>query len=40
MKCKQTVDTENVKLGLNLIQLFIKIYFDTHGIEHLNKISK
>ena len=40
MKCKQTVDTENVKLGLNLIQLFVKIYFDTHGIEHLNKISK
>ena len=39
MKCKQTVDTNNVRLGIKLIESFNNIYFDSHGLEHLDKIS-
>ena len=37
MKCKQTVDLSFIKNGLMLLDNFCKIYFDTHGIEHLKK---
>ena len=38
MKCKQTVDTNNVKLGQDLIDQFVETYFDEHGIKHLNEL--
>jgi nickel superoxide dismutase len=37
MKCKQTADLSFIKNGLILLDNFCKIYFDTHGIEHLKK---
>ena len=40
MKCKQTVDKQNVILGINLIDQFVERYFDTHGLEHLRKLSE
>ena len=40
MKCKQTVDKQNVILGINLIDQFIEIYFDSHGLQHLQKLSE
>ena len=38
MKCKQTVDTNNVYIGQQLITQFVKVYFDEHGIKHLNNL--
>ena len=40
MKCKQTVDPQNVDKGLKSLDKFVKVYFDDHGLEHLNKISE
>ena len=40
MKCKQTVDEQNVILGIILIDQFIERYFDSHGLEHLQKLSE
>ena len=40
MKCKQTVDEQNVILGINLIDQFVERYFDSHGLEHLQKLSE
>ena len=40
MKCKQTVDKQNVILGINLIDQFVEQYFDSHGLEHLQKLSE
>ena len=40
MECKQTVDTNNVYIGKQLINQFVKVYFDEHEIEHLNKQEK
>ena len=40
MKCKQTIDEQNVKLGINLIDQFVEGYFDSHGLEHLQKLSE
>ena len=40
MKCKQTVDEQNVILGINLIDQFVEQYFDSHGLEHLQKLSE
>ena len=40
MKCKQTIDEQNVKLGINLIDQFVERYFDSHGLEHLQKLSE
>ena len=37
MKCKQVVDLSFINNGLFLLDNFCKIYFDTHGIEHLKK---
>ena len=40
MKCKQTIDKQNVILGINLIDQFVEQYFDSHGLEHLQKLSE
>ena len=40
MKCKQTIDEQNVKLGINLIDQFVEGYFDSHGLKHLQKLSE
>ena len=40
MKCKQTIDEENVNLGIKLIDQFAELYFDSHGLEHLQKLSE
>ncbi len=40
MKCKQTVDDQNVILGIILIDEFVEGYFDSHGLEHLRKLSE
>ena len=40
MKCKQTIDEQNVILGINLIDQFVERYFDSHGLEHLQKLSE
>ena len=39
MKCKQTVDLKNVDYGLDLIESFIDLYFDTHGKDHIKILS-
>ena len=39
MKCKQTLKKENVQKGLKLVTSFSEIYFDSHGLEHLKKIT-
>ena len=38
MKCKQTVEIDNVEKGLELVALFSTIYLDSHGLQHLEKI--
>ena len=40
MKCKQTVESKNIDKGLKSLTNFTKIYFDDHGLEHLNKMSE
>ena len=40
MKCKQTLDTNNVLTGQQLINQFVKVYFDEHGINHLENLNK
>jgi nickel superoxide dismutase len=40
MKCKQTINEQNVILGNNLIDQFVEQYFDSHGLEHLQKLSE
>jgi len=40
MKCKQTIDEQNVILGINLIDQFVERYFNSHGLEHLQKLSE
>lgn len=39
MKCKQTVDSKHVVQGLDLTESFIDLYFDTHGKDHIQKLS-
>lgn len=39
MKCKQSINNENVKRSVALLNDFSELYFDEHGIDHLNKIS-
>ena len=39
MKCKQTVDSKHVVQGLDLIESFIDLYFDTHGKDHIQILS-
>lgn len=38
MKCKQSVEKENVRNSINLIDNFSELYFDKHGLDHLNKL--
>ena len=38
MKCKQTVEKENVRNSIKLIDNFSELYFDKHGLDHLNKL--
>ena len=40
MKCKQTVEIDNVEKALQLVASFSKIYFDSHGLEHLKTLSE
>ena len=40
MKCKQTVDKDNVNQGIQLIDTFVSYYFDDHGLEHIMKLSE
>ena len=38
MKCKQSTDKVNVSNCYSILESFIKLYFDKHGIEHLNNL--
>ena len=38
MKCKQSVNKENLKRSSKLLDDFSEFYFDKHGIEHLNEL--
>ena len=38
MKCKQSVEKNNVHTSNSILSSFIKLYFDKHGIDHLNKL--
>ena len=40
MKCKQTVDSQNVDKGLKSLDKFVNVYFDDHGQEHLKEMSE
>ena len=39
MKCKQTVDVKNVTNSKILLESFVELYFDKHGIDHLKSLS-
>ena len=39
MKCKQTVEINNVSNSKLLLDSFSKIYFDKHGIDHLKSLN-
>ena len=38
MKCKQSVNNENVLKSKELLNNFTNLYFDDHGIKHLNQL--
>ena len=40
MKCKQTIDDSNVDHGIQLVDTFVGYYFDSHGRDHLKKLSE
>ena len=40
MKCKQSVEKNNVVTSNSILNSFIKLYFDKHGIDHLNKLKE
>ena len=40
MKCKQTVDKQNISYLESHLENFSKIYLDEHGIKHLNDLMK
>ena len=40
MKCKQTVDDSNVDHGIQLVDTFVGYYFDSHGLDHLKKLTE
>ena len=40
MKCKQTVEVDNVNSSLLLLDSFSNLYFDKHGLDHLNNLKK
>ena len=39
MKCKQNIESNFVSDGLKLVDIFSNYYFDSHGLEHLKKLS-
>ena len=39
MKCKQTVDDNNIDISLELVDSFVSYYFDSHGLEKLKNMS-
>ncbi len=39
MKCKQTVEIDNVEKAMQLVASFSTLYFDAHGLEHLETLS-
>ena len=40
MKCKQTVDQRNCSDAYELLDKFTNLYFEQHGIDHLNKLKQ
>ena len=40
MKCKQAIDPNNVNKGIKLVDQFVEHYFESHGLEHLKKLSE
>ena len=40
MKCKQTVDDSNIDQGIELLDKFTGYYFDSHGLDHLKKLTE
>ena len=40
MKCKQSVEFENVKNSMASLESFVKLYFNEEDIKHLNQHSK
>ena len=40
MKCKQSVESENVKISRVNLESFVKLYFTKEDIKHLNQHSK
>ena len=40
MKCKQTIDDSNVDHGIQLVDTFVGYYFDSHGLDHLKKLTE
>ena len=40
MKCKQTINISYIDQASSLIDDFSTIYFDKHGLQHLEKLSK
>ena len=40
MKCKQTVNISYIDQAITLIDNFSILYFDKHGLKHLEKLSK
>ena len=40
MECKQTVDDRNVNRAIQLVDTFKGYYIDSHGMEHIIKLSE
>ena len=40
MKCKQTVEKSHVNKGIELVDKFSQYYFDSHGLDHLKKLTE
>jgi nickel superoxide dismutase len=40
MKCKQTVEQDHAHQGLELLNVFVDLYFDEHGRDHINKLTQ
>ena len=39
MKCKQTINTNNITSLLNNLNNFVNLYFDDHGKKHLRELN-
>jgi nickel superoxide dismutase len=40
MKCKQTVEQDHAHQGIELLNVFVDLYFDEHGRDHINKLTQ